>query len=109
MDAGGAERPDFAAIAASSEFIRLRRSHRRFVFPLCLLFFCWYMLYVLLAAYAHDFMSQPVFGLVNVGLLLGMLQFVSTGVITVLYVRYARRKLDPQVDAIREQAEGGVR
>jgi hypothetical protein len=61
------------------------------------------MLYVLLAAYAHDFMSQPVFGQVNVGLLFGGAQFVSTGLITLLYLRFARRKLDPKVDAIRER------
>jgi uncharacterized membrane protein (DUF485 family) len=68
------------------------------------LFFLWYMTYVLLAAYAHDFMSIKVFGEVNVGILFGILQFVSTLVITAGYIRFARRHIDPRVAEIRRQA-----
>lgn len=96
--------PDFTAIRASAEFIALRRRFRRFVFPLSALFFCWYLTYVVLAAYAHAFMSHRLFGSVTVGLVLGLLQFVSTVAITAGYVRYARRRLDPQVALIRAQA-----
>jgi uncharacterized membrane protein (DUF485 family) len=62
------------------------------------------MAYVLFAAYAHTFMSKKVFGEINVGLIFGLLQFVSTILITVLYVRYARNKIDPAVDEVRELA-----
>ncbi len=96
--------PDFAAIHDSEEFTALRSRFRRFVFPMAALFFLWYLTYVLLAAYAHDFMSHRLFGLVTVGLVLGLLQFASTIAITVAYVRYARRRLDPQVAAIRAGA-----
>lgn len=96
--------PDFAAIHDSPEFAALRRRYRLFVFPMSALFFLWYLTYVLLAAYAHDFMSHRLFGLVTVGLVFGLLQFVSTVAITVAYVRYARRRLDPRVAAIRESA-----
>ena len=41
-------------------------------------------------------MAKEVFGNVNVGLLLGLLQFVSTFLITTLYVRYANKNLDPR-------------
>ena len=58
-------------------------------------FLAWYLLYVLMSAYAHDFMSTKLFGNINVGLVFGLLQFVSTFVITWLYVRHANRKLDP--------------
>ncbi len=96
--------PNFAAIHDSPEFIALRRRFRRFVFPMAALFFAWYLTYVLLAAYAHGFMSHRLFGLVTVGLVLGLLQFVSTIAITIGYVRYARRHLDPRVAAIRAGA-----
>jgi uncharacterized membrane protein (DUF485 family) len=96
--------PDFAAIHDSPEFAALRRRFRLFVFPVAALFFLWYLTYVLLAAFARDFMSERVFGQVTVGLVLGLLQFVSTAVITIAYVRYARRHLDPRVAAIREAA-----
>jgi uncharacterized membrane protein (DUF485 family) len=93
--------PDYASIHSSAEFIELRRRFRRFVFPMSALFFLWYLTYVLLAAYARDFMSQKVAGAVHVGLVLGLLQFVSTLAITAAYLRYARKRIDPQVQAIR--------
>jgi uncharacterized membrane protein (DUF485 family) len=98
------DEPDFAAIHDSPEFAALRRRFRLFAFPMAALFFLWYLTYVLLAAFAHDLMSHRVYGLVTVGLLLGLLQFVSTAAITIGYVRYARRHLDPRVAAIREAA-----
>ncbi|HEY0454708.1 DUF485 domain-containing protein [Actinophytocola sp.] len=96
--------PDFAAIQNSPEFAALRRRFRRFVFPMSALFFLWYLTFVLLAAYARGFMSHRLIGSVNVGLVLGLLQFVSTIAITIGYVRFARNKLDPQVAAIRAKA-----
>ncbi|GAB1512698.1 DUF485 domain-containing protein [Actinophytocola sp. KF-1] len=98
--------PDFAAIHDSPQFAALRRRFRRFVFPMAALFFCWYLTYVLLAAYAHGFMSHRLFGLVTVGLVLGLLQFASTIAITTAYVRFARRNLDPAIDRLR--ADVGV-
>lgn len=95
---------DYAAIHDSEQFAALRRRFRGFVFPMAALFFCWYLTYVLLAAYAHDFMSHRLFGLVTIGLVLGLLQFVSTIAITAAYVRFARRTLDPMVAGIRAGA-----
>jgi uncharacterized membrane protein (DUF485 family) len=97
---------DFTEIERSPEFIALRRRVKRFVVPMTLLFLAWYIGYVLVAAYAHDFMAQPVFGEVNVGLLLGVGQFVTTVLITTLYVRFAVRHVDPLVDEIRDNVEG---
>jgi uncharacterized membrane protein (DUF485 family) len=98
--------PDFAAIHDGPQFAELRRRFRRFVFPMAALFVCWYLTYVLLAAYAHGFMSHRLFGLVTVGLVFGLLQFASTIAITTAYVRYARKHIDPAVDRLR--AEAGV-
>ena len=47
---------------------------------------------------------QRIFGAVHVGLALGLLQFVSTLAITAGYLRFARRRLDPQVAIIRTRA-----
>jgi uncharacterized membrane protein (DUF485 family) len=99
--------PDFDRIQRSPEFVTLRRRMRWFVFPMSLIFFSWYMTYVLLAAYAHDFMSRKVFGEVNVAIVLGLLQFVTTIVITAAYVRFANRRLDPQVAMIRRRVGVG--
>ena len=102
VDASG--EPDFAAIHAHPEFLALRRRVLRFVFPLAALVLCWYLTYVLLAAYAPDLMATPVFGSVNAGLLLGLSQFASTVVIMSRYARFARRKADPMVASLRERA-----
>ncbi|WP_460700847.1 DUF485 domain-containing protein [Nocardia thraciensis] len=100
---------DWARVHDSPEFQRLRRRFRVFVFPMTALFLAWYALYVLLADYAHDFMSTKVVGNINVGLILGLLQFVSTFVITGLYVRYADRRLDPIADELRADMEEPTR
>jgi uncharacterized membrane protein (DUF485 family) len=52
-------------------------------------------------------MSIKLVGNINVGLVFGLLQFISTFAITALYVRYADRTLDPASKAIRDRIEGG--
>jgi uncharacterized membrane protein (DUF485 family) len=81
---------------------------RRFVFPMSALFLLWYSVYVLLGAFAHDFMAIKVWGDINVGLLIGLGQFLSTFVITAIYVVWANRELDPRAEAIRSKLEGGA-
>lgn len=98
---------DFEAIQRSPEFTEVRRRLLRFTFPMSAFFLCWYLAYVLLAAYAHEFMSQQVFGRVTVGLLLGLSQFVSTVVIMIVYVNFARRKIDPHTADLRDKAGAG--
>lgn len=93
----------YVAVAASPEFAALRRTFRRFVFPLAALFLVWYLLYVVLSNYAHGFMSRPVVGNVHVGIIFGLLQFVSTFVITMVYARWADRTFDAEVDAVAAQ------
>ena len=94
---------DYVAVQASPEFQDLRRRLRRFVFPTTAFFLIWYAGYVLLGAFAHDFMATKVWGNINVGLLLGLGQFVTTFLITGLYIRFANRELDPRAAAIRAE------
>lgn len=101
--------PDWAAAQAGADFQALRRKLRGFVFPVTAAFLAWYLLYVLLASFAPDFMATPVLGSINLGLILGLLQFVSTFAITVVYIRYADRVLDPLSSKIKADIEGGSR
>jgi uncharacterized membrane protein (DUF485 family) len=96
--------PDYRAIQQSPEFSRLRRRLRLFVFPMSAAFFLWYMAFALLSAYAHGFMSHKVAGEINMGTVLGLMQFVSTIAIVQTYRRFARKKFDPEVDRIHELA-----
>lgn len=105
QDALSARRAQYLAVQQSLEFQALRSKLRRFVFPMTAFFLVWYGLYVVLGAFATDFMATKVFGNVNVGLLLGLGQFVTTFLITGLYVRFANSELDPRAEAIRSKLE----
>ncbi|TCO13913.1 uncharacterized membrane protein (DUF485 family) [Kribbella steppae] len=104
--AGDPEVSTYRDVQLSPDFSELRRRFRRFVFPMTGVFLVWYFLYVLLAAYAPDFMSTKVAGNINVALLFGLGQFVSTFAITMFYVRWADKRLDPDAETLRHQIEG---
>ncbi len=97
---------EFVAVQASPEFQELRNRLRRFVFPMTAVFLIWYFIYVMLGAFAHDFMATKVWGNINIGILIGLGQFVTTFLITFIYVRFANRELDPRAEAIRAELEG---
>jgi uncharacterized membrane protein (DUF485 family) len=99
----------YVDVANSPEFDALRRALRRFVFPMTVAFLAWYGLYVILSAYARGFMGTKVVGNINVGLVFGLLQFVSTFLIAWLYARYADRQIDPKADQIKAEMESGGR
>ena len=96
----------FAEVQETDEFQSLKRSLRRFVFPATVLFLGWYLLYVLLSAYARGFLDNKLFGNINVAYVLGLLQFVSTFAIAYVYSKYAEKHFDPTADAIRSRLEG---
>jgi uncharacterized membrane protein (DUF485 family) len=102
---------DYIAVEESPPFRDLKKRQRSFIFPLAIAFLVWYFVYVLLSSFAPDFMSQRVTGNITVGLVFGLGQFVTTFAITMTYVWYANRKLDPRAEEIRndlERANGGV-
>ncbi|WP_309065311.1 DUF485 domain-containing protein [Microbacterium sp.] len=96
---------DYVAVEESQGFQNLKRMQRSFIFPLAAFFLLWYFAYVLLAAFATEFMSQKVWGDITVGLLFGLGQFVTTFAITMAYVSFANRRLDPAATEIRRELE----
>ena len=95
------------AMQNSEEFKRLRKAFRSFAFPMTVVFLSWYLLYVIASGWARDFMGTEVWGNINVGYVFGLLQFVSTFLITWAYVRYANNRLDPLATQIRDRIERG--
>ena len=87
--------PVYDELSARPEFAELRSRYRRFVIPATAAFLAWYGLYVLMSMFAHDFMSTQVVGNINVALVFGLLQFVSTFGLAWLYARHANRRFDP--------------
>ncbi|MEE1754792.1 DUF485 domain-containing protein [Streptomyces sp. SP18CS02] len=95
----------FVEVQESAEFGELRRTYRSFAFPLTIAFIAWYLVYVLLSNYAGGFMGTKLFGNINVALVLGLGQFLTTFLIAWLYSRHAAVKLDPKAEAIKSRME----
>jgi uncharacterized membrane protein (DUF485 family) len=113
VSATGKRRPTartiYEQVQASPGFANLRSRLRRFIFPMSVVFLVWYLVYVLLASFAPAFMSTKVTGNLNVGLLIGLLQFVSTFLIATVYITFANAKIDPAAESIRIEIEGSDR
>ena len=96
---------DYVAVEGSPRFVELKKKHRSFVWPLTVAFIVWDFVFVLLSSFATEFMSTRVWGDITVGLLMGLGQFVTTFAITMWYVSYANRTLDPISSEIRGDLE----
>lgn len=97
------QRIDYTAVQASPEFTQLKKNHRRFVLPVLAIALVWYFGFVIVAITQPAIMATPVFGRVNLGIVLGLAQFVTTFAITTWYVSFANRKLDPQAEHLRAE------
>ncbi|MFI9590409.1 DUF485 domain-containing protein [Nonomuraea sp. NPDC052265] len=95
----------YEQVQESSEFQELKRRFRRWTFPMTVAFLVWYLLYVVLSGWARGFMGIKLLGDINVGLVFGLLQFVSTFLIAWAYARHAEKKLDPIADKLRHEVE----
>jgi uncharacterized membrane protein (DUF485 family) len=98
----GDDRAVYEELHATPEFSDLRRRYRSFAFPATVAFLVWYLLYVILSNWAGDFMGTKVVGNINVALVFGLLQFLTTFALAWLYARHANKNFDP----IAEELEG---
>ncbi|MET9885902.1 DUF485 domain-containing protein [Streptomyces sp. NPDC006430] len=84
----------YLEVQRSAAFQEVRSRYRGFVVPATAGFFIWYVAYVIAATAAPGFMARPVVGAVNVALLAGLGQFLSTFLLTWAYARHARLRRD---------------
>ena len=96
----------YSRMDADPRFVDLRRRFRNFVFPMTVAFLAWYLLYVVLSAFARGFMDTKVVGNLNVAFFFGLLQFVSTFLIAWVYSRFANRRIDPRRARAARRAAG---
>ena len=96
---------EYQRIHATDDFAELKRSYLRFVVPLTIAFMAWYLLYVVMSNWATGFMDTKVVGNINVALVFGLLQFVTTFGIAIWYARFAAARMDPIADRLRDQYE----
>jgi uncharacterized membrane protein (DUF485 family) len=86
---------DWEAIERSPEFHELVARRRRFVIPCTVFFLAWYMAFILVCAYAPDFMGDSVYQGLTVGYCYALTQFVMVFALGLLYLRKADREFDP--------------
>ena len=101
------DHPIYAELHQTEEFAQLRRRFRGFVFPATVAFMVWYLLYVVMSNWANDFMSTKVFGNINVALIFGLLQFLTTFGLAYLYAKHSESKLDPLARELEESYREG--
>jgi uncharacterized membrane protein (DUF485 family) len=105
MDAPHA-RIDWETIEDSPQFRELVTRRRRFVIPCTIFFLSWYMGFIVLCAYAPDFMGERVYEGLTVGYCLALTQFLMVFVLGIWYLRKAQAEFDPLADqAIAAYAE----
>ena len=93
----------YEQIHAGDDFQELRKRYRAFAIPWTVAFMVWYLLYVLASSFATDLMSTRLVGNINVALVFGLLQFVSTFAIAFFYARHATTALDPLAGQLRDE------
>ncbi|MFI8886106.1 DUF485 domain-containing protein [Streptomyces sp. NPDC053813] len=84
----------YLEVQRSEAFQEVRRRYRRFVVPASLAFGVWYLVYVVAAVTAPGLMARPVAGAVNVAMVAGLGQFLTTFLLTGAYARHARLRRD---------------
>lgn len=91
---GAAPADIYLEVQRSAAFQEVRRRYRGFVVPATLAFLLWYLAYVVAATTAPGLMARPVAGAVNVAMVAGLGQFLSTFLLTWAYSRHARLHRD---------------
>ncbi|WP_299056879.1 DUF485 domain-containing protein [uncultured Nocardioides sp.] len=87
--------PIYKELHETQEFAELRKRYRGWAIPATVGFLVWYLLYVSLSNWGGGLMDIKVFGNINVALILGLLQFLTTFGIAYLYAKHSSKALDP--------------
>lgn len=96
--------PPEPPVAPPSDVPALSSAYRRLRRVGTLTALGYFVLFLLLSAYAPGLMTGKITGGLTFGLLLGLLQLPVTLVAVAAYERSARRRVDPLAEAVRRQA-----
>jgi uncharacterized membrane protein (DUF485 family) len=101
--------PDWEGLERSREFRELVTARRRFVVPALAVFVAWFGGFLLLTAYARDFMTKTPVGSLSWAYLLALSLIVMTWLIAWLYLRWSDRHLAPLAERLTAQEPGRER
>jgi uncharacterized membrane protein (DUF485 family) len=85
---------DWAGIEDTPEFRELTARRRRFILRASIFFLAFFLTYLLLTAFAQDFMGTEIAGM-PLAFLLAVAQVLMTWGVTALYLRTCDREIEP--------------
>ena len=85
---------DWVAIEGSPEFRELAARRRRFLVPATFFFLTFFLVYLFLTAFAQEFMGNEILGM-PLAFLLAVAQVLMAWVVTLVYLRFCDREIDP--------------
>ena len=95
---------DWIAAEQSPEFKELMKKRRAFIVPATIFYLGWFIGFILLTAYAEEFMGESVYEGLTVGYVLALSQFIMVWVLTWVYLKRADKVFDPLARKAAERA-----
>jgi uncharacterized membrane protein (DUF485 family) len=92
------------AVEADARFKALHRDKNKFLWRMMLFALIFYFLLPICTAYFQHTLNIKIWGVINVGLLFALSQFIVAWVIAIIYAKRANTEFDPRAKAIVDDA-----
>ncbi len=99
---------NWAAIESNPKFQTLYRKKTMFLWSLMIFSTIYYFLLPIGAAYFQDIFKIKVWGVINVGLLFALSEFIVAWVIAIVYSKKANAEFDTMTQEIINDLKGGA-
>lgn len=99
------------AVEADPRFVQLHRDKNRFLWRMMLFALVFFFLLPIATAYFQPILTVKVWGVINIGLLFALSQFIVAWCIAVIYAKRANTEFDARAKILVEDAHNikGVR
>ncbi|MBC7755335.1 MAG: DUF485 domain-containing protein [Bdellovibrio sp.] len=94
----------WAAVESDPRFKQLHRDKNRFLWRMMLFALVYFFCLPIATAYFQDILKVKVWGVINVGLLFALSQFIVAWVIAVIYAKRANSEFDVRANSLIEDA-----
>ena len=92
------------AVEADPRFKSLHRDKNKFLLRIMLFSMVYFFLLPISAAYFQDFLRIRIWGMVNIGLLFALSQFVTAWSVALIYTKRANTEFDDRVNLLAKDA-----
>ncbi|MEE9330873.1 MAG: DUF485 domain-containing protein [Methylophilaceae bacterium] len=100
----GKESINWEAIEADPRFIALHKDKNRFLWRMMLFALIYFFCLPIATAYFQDIFKIKIWGVINVGLLFALSQFIVAWAIAFIYAKRANAEFDARAKTLRDDA-----